>query len=130
MTAAVRLGIGGIVLVLCLTAALSVREVTKPAPLWPVTTFSPSVWREAPKSRRYHFYNDLVGSGVLIGLTEAEVVDRLGEPDGRGSNLHVLHYTIYERDPSWTAPGGEEYRLSIQFDSNGRVHSVSRDALM
>jgi len=113
-------------LVLWIVVFIGIEVVYSPF-WWPNDKFTSSAWKTSPAEERYRFYQDLDRSDRLFGLSEKEVRSLLGEPDSIWPNPRRINYIIKHRSSGeWTF--NSVYFLQLEFDSTGRVASISIEA--
>lgn len=87
---------------------------------WPKETFSPEAWKVTPVERRYVYFNNLVSSKRLDGLSKKEVVAFLGEPNYKSPDGKYITYLLkYAEKGEYSF--NAVYFLQIDFDTHGTV---------
>ena len=87
---------------------------------WPYETFSSEAWKTTPVERRYVYFNNLVRSKKLDGLSKKEVVAFLGEPDYKSPDGKYITYLLkYAEKGEYSF--NAVYLLQIDFDTHWTV---------
>jgi hypothetical protein len=87
---------------------------------WPNTAFSSSEWKSTPIEKRYIYFNSLVRSVLLNGLTQKEVVHLLGPPNYKSPNGKYFTYILkYAEKKEYSL--NSIYLLDIDFNAEGKV---------
>jgi hypothetical protein len=93
--------------------------------------FRPTDWRSSSPEVRARMCRDLLSNHLRAGMTKANLVSKLGDPDeiligttDAGGHRLTGHETYSYYIGSWSAYGYDDAFVYIHFDSIGKVQSA------